>query len=177
MIIKTNNNVFKNYFGNENVSKVYAGENLVFGKEDPHKKATTIFQYVDIDGDKLQNGIGTGSVTIQNNQTIENYGTMTMDFMEGSEAVISFNGINNISNVEVKMWRVNDADIHSPHYGTTVSTGQLTVTQEGEDGKALLWEFNGNTGTIYFNNSNRDPFNKKYYTSIFMFEITVYYTD
>lgn len=33
MIIKSNNNVFKNYFGNENVNKVYAGENLVFGHE------------------------------------------------------------------------------------------------------------------------------------------------
>lgn len=33
MIIKSNNNVFKNYFGNENVNKVYAGENLVFGNE------------------------------------------------------------------------------------------------------------------------------------------------
>lgn len=35
MIIKSNNKVFKNYFGNVNVNKVYAGENLVFGQDEP----------------------------------------------------------------------------------------------------------------------------------------------
>lgn len=35
MIIKSNNKVFKNYFGNENVNKVYAGYDLVFGHEKP----------------------------------------------------------------------------------------------------------------------------------------------
>lgn len=45
MIIKSNNNVYKNYFGKDNVSKVYAGKNLVFGKEDPHKKAHTELEY------------------------------------------------------------------------------------------------------------------------------------
>ena len=34
MIIKSNKNVYKNYLGEDNVSKVYAGENLVFGHED-----------------------------------------------------------------------------------------------------------------------------------------------
>lgn len=35
MIIKSDKNVYKNYFGNENVNKVYAGENLVFGHDEP----------------------------------------------------------------------------------------------------------------------------------------------
>lgn len=33
MIIKSNNNVYKNYYGVGGISKVYAGENLVFGQE------------------------------------------------------------------------------------------------------------------------------------------------
>lgn len=34
MIIKTNQLVLKNYLGETNISKVYAGENLVFGHEE-----------------------------------------------------------------------------------------------------------------------------------------------
>lgn len=33
MIIKSNKNVYKNYFGEDGISKVYAGENLVFGQD------------------------------------------------------------------------------------------------------------------------------------------------
>lgn len=33
MIIKSNKNVYKNYFGEGGISKVYAGENLVFGQD------------------------------------------------------------------------------------------------------------------------------------------------
>lgn len=93
--------------------------------------------------------------------------------MQGSQATISFSGINNISKVEFKMF-YNLNDIHSPQYGTTVSTGQLTDNQADE---YLLWTIEGDTGTINFNNPNRDPYTKKYYTSIKYFsEITVYYT-
>ena len=93
--------------------------------------------------------------------------------MQGSQATISFSGINNISKVEFKM-KYNLNDIHSPQYGTTVSTGQLTDNQVDE---YLLWTIEGDTGTINFNNPNRDPNSKKYYTSIRYFsEITVYYT-
>ena len=35
MIIKSNKNVYKNYFGEDGISKVYAGENLVFGHDEP----------------------------------------------------------------------------------------------------------------------------------------------
>ena len=34
MIIKSNKNVYKNYFGEDGISKIYAGENLVFGPID-----------------------------------------------------------------------------------------------------------------------------------------------
>ena len=54
MIIKSNNNVYKNYFGEDNVSKVYAGENLVFGKEDPNKTSKVQLWFINIvDGNKL----------------------------------------------------------------------------------------------------------------------------
>ena len=95
-----------------------------------------------------------------------------MAFLEGSEATISFSGINNITNVEVKMYSGNYGGIHSPQYGTTVSTGTLTDYPENN---YLLWEFEGSTGVISFNNPNRDPYTKKYSTEIVSFDITVHY--
>lgn len=161
-----------NFHGLNDVVKVYAGENLVLGQESPYKKATVSLDFFNVSGDKIQGNIGPGSVTIQNNQKIESYGMLTFDFMQGSEATISFSGISNISKVEFKMLYHNG--IHSPQYGTTVSTGQLTDYQIDN---YMLWTIEGDTGTIYFNNPNRDPDTKKYYTSIDWFsEITVYYT-
>ena len=34
MIIKTNQPILKNFLGEDNISKIYAGENLVFGHEE-----------------------------------------------------------------------------------------------------------------------------------------------
>lgn len=53
MIIKSNKNVYKNYFGEDNISKVYAGENLVLGKEKPEKKATVSIDFLNKNGDKI----------------------------------------------------------------------------------------------------------------------------
>ena len=53
MIIKSNKNVYKNYFGEDGISKIYAGENLVFGKDDPHKKATVSIDLLNKNGDKI----------------------------------------------------------------------------------------------------------------------------
>lgn len=35
MIIKSNQPILKNYLGEDNISKIYAGENLVFGHDEP----------------------------------------------------------------------------------------------------------------------------------------------
>ena len=177
MIIKSNNNVYKNYFGEDNVSKVYAGENLVFGKEDPNKKAHRELWFYSnkVDDYTLQGGIGNGSVTIQSSERIETaVGTaMAMEFKYGAENTITISGINNITKVEVKMRWVSLE--YSPYNGNTViSTGELTHNQE--EGYSL-WTFNGSTATITFNNTYRDPLTKQYVTYVNNFDITVYYLE
>lgn len=176
MIIKSNNKVFKNYFGNENVNKVYAGENLVFGKEDPHKKVHTDLEYYanKVDDYTLQRGIGNGIyVKIQSSDTIDSAGVRETEFKYGAENTITISGINNITNVEVKMWwPIID---YSPYNGNTViSKGELTHNLE--EGYSL-WTFNGSTGTITFNNTYRDPNTKQYVTYVTSFDITVYYLE
>ena len=168
MIIKSNNNVYKNYFGEDNVSKVYAGENLVFGKEDPNKTSKVQLWFINIvDGNKLQNG----AVTLQSDKSIRSGGAMAVDFEYGSENTISISE-NNISKIEVLMYW--EGDDYSPYSGNTViSTGQLIHNQEDH---YSLWTINGSTGTIQFNNTYRDPQTKQYITRIQHFEVTYYYT-
>ena len=183
-MICLNNQEIQNNFGGANyITKVYAGENLVLGQDEPqivYSTATGNLTESNISTKKVQgNMTPSGSVTISSTNTIYKYSMLGGNYNGivhlHSDNTISFTGINNISKVEVKLvWHPTASINQSPYYGTSVNKGEITHNVEE---KYSLWTFDGPTGVITYNNPNMTAASRMYVTGVYRYEITVYYTD